>query len=122
MAAAFEHAFEWLGFGAKTAVGYGVMNEVGGTGASSQAKAKADAAEVVWRSATLTLNPGSGEVKASCEGKVTAGLKGQDAENLLSKLDEERARKLRKNKKLSDVPVCVRPNGNMWLLLGLAVS
>ena len=122
MAAAFEHAFEWLGFGAKTAVGYGVMNEVGGTGASSQAKAKADAAEVVWRSATLTLNPGSGEVKARCEGKVTAGLKGQDAENLLSKLDEERARKLRKNKKLSDVPVCVRPNGNMWLLLGLAVS
>ena len=24
--AAFEHAFEWLGFGAKTAVGYGAMN------------------------------------------------------------------------------------------------
>jgi CRISPR-associated protein Cmr6 len=25
LAAAFEHAFDWLGFGAKTAVGYGVM-------------------------------------------------------------------------------------------------
>lgn len=25
--AAFEHAFEWLGFGAKTAVGYGAMHE-----------------------------------------------------------------------------------------------
>jgi len=25
--AAFEHAFEWLGFGAKTAVGYGAMKE-----------------------------------------------------------------------------------------------
>lgn len=122
MAAAFEHAFEWLGFGAKTAVGYGVMSEVGGTDASSQGKAKAEAAEVVWQSATLTFNPGSGEVKASFEGKVTAGLKGQDAEKLLSKLDEERARKLRKNKKLSDVPARVRPNGNMWHLLGLAES
>lgn len=122
MAGVFEHAFEWLGFGAKTAVGYGVMSEVGGTDTLSQGKAKAEAAEVIWQSATLTYNPGSGEIKASFEGKVTAGLKGQDAENLLSKLDEERARKLRKNKKLSDVPARVRPNGNMWLLLGLAES
>ena len=27
MEAAFEHAFAWLGFGAKTAVGYGAMEE-----------------------------------------------------------------------------------------------
>lgn len=27
LAAAFEHAFKWLGFGAKTAVGYGAMQE-----------------------------------------------------------------------------------------------
>jgi CRISPR-associated protein Cmr6 len=122
MAAAFEHAFEWLGFGAKTAVGYGAMNEARGADTSSQAKAMAKAAEAVWPSATLTFNPGSGEVKASFEGKVTTGLRGQDAENLFSKLDEGRARKLRKNKKLPDVPARVRPDGNMWLLLGLAES
>jgi CRISPR-associated protein Cmr6 len=36
--AAFEHAFEWLGFGAKTAVGYGAMQE------DEQARQQRDAA------------------------------------------------------------------------------
>lgn len=38
LAAAFEHAFEWLGFGAKTAVGYGAMKR---DGASEKKEAKA---------------------------------------------------------------------------------
>ena len=45
--AAFEHAFEWLGFGAKTAVGYGAMerDHAGERTAHEQVEAKAKEAE-----------------------------------------------------------------------------
>lgn len=58
MAAAFEHAFQWLGFGAKTAVGYGAMQrdaaaETKAAHAAAQARA---AAEREARLAALTPN------------------------------------------------------------------
>lgn len=43
MTAAFEHAFHWLGFGAKTAVGYGAM-QIDHKAASEAAKARAERA------------------------------------------------------------------------------
>lgn len=42
LTAAFEHAFEWLGFGAKTAVGYGAM-QVNERARSQRAQAQAEA-------------------------------------------------------------------------------
>jgi len=46
--AAFEHAFEWLGFGAKTAVGYGVMerDQAAEEAAEKQAREREKAARV----------------------------------------------------------------------------
>lgn len=44
LTAAFEHAFEWLGFGAKTAVGYGAM-QVNARARHQRAQAQAEAAK-----------------------------------------------------------------------------
>jgi CRISPR-associated protein Cmr6 len=64
LAAAFEHAFQWLGFGAKTAVGYGAMTrdkEAETRAAKAQADREADAQrrrEADERQARLaSLNP-----------------------------------------------------------------
>ncbi len=105
---AFAHAFEWVGFGAKTSVGYGAMAPA--------------PAQQVWASATLTLNPGTGEVKASFEGKVTIGIKGPGADQLRAALPEDHAAKLKKKHELKGVAVRVEPLGNSWQLKGLAAT
>lgn len=53
LTAAFEHAFEWLGFGAKTAVGYGAM-QVDARARQQRAQAQAEAAKA-QRMASLSL-------------------------------------------------------------------
>lgn len=53
LTAAFEHAFEWLGFGAKTAVGYGAM-QVNERARRQRAQAQAEAAKA-QRMASLSL-------------------------------------------------------------------
>jgi CRISPR-associated protein Cmr6 len=133
--AAFEHAFQWLGFGAKTAVGYGAMAThepvtAGRAGAARSQKFDVDgkpaaapmssqAQEAVWDKATLSLNPGTGEIKASFQGKkTTAGLRGPEADALLGALGD-RANKLKKDRELKNVAVRVRIEGNMITLLGL---
>lgn len=134
--AAFEHAFEWLGFGAKTAVGYGAMakpeaetsGKAGTTsvrGAEAVKKATREVAqprtqEITWPAAKLVFIPGTGEIKASFEGRTTAGLKGQEADALRAALGE-RASKLKKDCELKNVAVRVRIEGNMITLLGLTV-
>jgi acyl-CoA-binding protein len=40
--AAFQHAFTWLGFGAKTAVGYGVMEPVTGSSGAISGQTSAE--------------------------------------------------------------------------------
>lgn len=133
--ATFEHAFEWLGFGAKTAVGYGAMKryesetlgqaEITGVrkeetiGKPASGATALQAKETVWPTAKLLLNPSTGEIKASFEGKTTAGLKGQQADALRAALGD-RANKLKKDRELKNVAVRVRIEGNMTTLLGLA--
>ena len=56
--AAMAHAFEWLGFGAKTAVGYGAMT----SDARAQANAEQARDEAVTRAALDALSPASREV------------------------------------------------------------
>lgn len=129
---AFQHAFEWVGFGAKTSVGYGAMAPVaarapathtpepGGASSSGASSSAGSAAVQTWPTATLTLNTSTGEVKASFGGKTTAGIKGLEAEKIRTALGEERANKFKKNKELKGIPVVVLQNGNMLVLKGLS--
>ncbi|OGA54707.1 MAG: type III-B CRISPR module RAMP protein Cmr6, partial [Betaproteobacteria bacterium RIFCSPLOWO2_12_FULL_62_13] len=133
--AAFTHAFDWLGFGAKTAVGYGAMathepvsaaqagvargQKFDVDGKPAAASVSSQAQEAVWDKATLSLNPGTGEIKASFQGKSTAGLRGKEADALRDALGD-RAARLKRDKQLKNVAVRVRFEGNMTLLLDLA--
>lgn len=130
---AFQHAFAWVGFGAKTSVGYGAMaataaqtttpGTVGSaanaspTGASATASA---AASQTWPTAKLTLNPSTGEITASFNGKSTAPLKNPQASELRAALGDERANRLKKNKELKGVSVEVEPLGNALTLKRLS--
>jgi len=127
--AAFEHAFDWLGFGAKTAVGYGAMqiqehseenhapNAV--PHVPAQATPQVETGEKVWSSAELHYNPSTREITASFEGKKSAGLTGEALERLLTALGE-RTVKLKKNKKLNNIPIRVCIQGNLIKIIGLA--
>lgn len=128
--AAFDHARDWLGFGAKTAVGYGAMRAVS---SKAEVPSERNAAgqlvqkrgtipeaprEEVWPSAKLVWKPGPGELSASFEGRSTAPLKGELAQKLIAALGD-RANRLKKDKELKNVAVRVR-EGKPIELLGLA--
>lgn len=126
---AFQHAFEWVGFGAKTAVGYGAMAAAATSTATAGASGKATdtssamantSVSQTWPAAKLTLNPGTGEITASFEGKSTAALKNPQANELRSILGEERANKLKKARELRGVSVEVVQHGNALQLIGLS--
>jgi CRISPR-associated protein Cmr6 len=123
---AFQHAFEWVGFGAKTSVGYGAMAQAAPTAAPSAISSASSSAAPVgstdiqtWPAAKLTLNPGTGEIKAVFDGKVTVGLKGPEADALRAALGEERANRLKKKQELKDVAVDVESQGNLLRIKGL---
>jgi CRISPR-associated protein Cmr6 len=116
--AAFTHAFDWLGFGAKTAVGYGAMTQ-------SSAKAERgggsfSVTEEVWESATIKWDAGGGgRVTASTTGK-SAMLFGKEAERFLAGLSDEQRNRLKKKKELKSVRVVVEVMGNEITLKRLA--
>lgn len=118
----FAHAFEWLGFGAKTAVGYGAMADQskGGLENPEAAKPAPSATEEIWPSAKLAYNPGSGEIVASNGKDKTSGMRGNEVKGFLDVLGEQRARTLKAKRELKNVPVRVQREGNMIRLLGLA--
>ncbi len=60
LTAAFEHAFEWLGFGAKTAVGYGAM-QVNERARSQRAQAQAEAVKAQHMA---SLSPAQQQIEA----------------------------------------------------------
>ncbi len=127
----FTQAFDWLGFGAKTAVGYGAMaarfssvmatDQPAGEPTRPIAAVFTEASETVWPAAKLTLNPGTGEIRAIYEGKTTAGLKGNEADALRAALGD-RAHKLKKDKELKNVALRVSVQGNLIVLLGLSLA
>lgn len=122
-----RQAFDWLGFGAKTAVGYGAMSDAkpessGARLDESESRSKAvappePAREITWPSATLTWKPGPGELSASFAGKTTAPLKGEPAQKLIAALGD-RANRLKRDKLLKNVAVRVRESAPI-VLLGL---
>ena len=125
---AFQHAFEWVGFGAKTSVGYGAMAPVAPSVAppsttftGSTNAAPSDGVGIQhWPNAKLTLNPGTGEIKAIFDGKMTVGLKGPEADALRAALGEERATRLKKKQELKDVSVEVESQGSLLRIKGIA--
>ena len=135
---AFDHAFEWVGFGAKTSVGYGVMKAAAAASTPSSSAPKTPGLPVgnvppaiggamagglqTWPAATLKLNPGKGEITASFDGKVTAPIKGADADKFRAALGDELAGKLKKKQELKGVAVEVEQQGNALTLKGLAAT
>jgi CRISPR-associated protein Cmr6 len=104
LTAAFEHAFEWLGFGAKTAVGYGAMQSPTQRQrreherAQREAEAKEQARQGLqqtqqeqaepWQGASLKFNRGNGALTAAKGGKSALALKPK-GEELLGTLPAE---------------------------------
>ena len=123
---AFKHAFAWVGFGAKTSVGYGAMAPVvAAVAPTAPAGAAVTAAAVsanvqLWPTAKLTFAPNTGEIKAAFDGKMTVGLKGPQADALRTALGEDRTSRLKKRLELKDVAVEVQQEGNKLTLIGLA--
>jgi CRISPR-associated protein Cmr6 len=121
--AAFEHAFRWLGFGAKTAVGYGAMRRAVAQQATREvaAPSKTQAVErTLWKGARLAYDPGQKTITAISSQEKTAPLRGSDAEKFLASLGEQRAEALKKKRSLDDVDVLVEKEGNLIKLVRLA--
>jgi CRISPR-associated protein Cmr6 len=123
---AFEHAFRWLGFGAKTAVGYGAMKPaavaepISLPGGQEAIRRESDRKTEVCKGATLRFNPGQNSVYAMLGGKTTAPLRGEELEAFLEKLGAERAAQLKSKRSLANVDVEVQREGNLIRLVGVA--
>lgn len=135
---AFDHAFAWVGFGAKTSVGYGAMKAAAAASAQSLSVSITPDSSVgnvppaiggaitggsqTWPAATLKLNPGKGEITASFDGKTTAPIKGTDADKFRAALGDELANRLKKKQELKGVSVEVGQQGNAFTLKSLAAT
>ncbi|UZR29631.1 type III-B CRISPR module RAMP protein Cmr6 [Methylococcus mesophilus] len=110
--AAFEHAFQWLGFGAKTAVGYGAMRsdkqrqaqEAAAAERAEQLKEIARKQEeerqaeqaVPWPGARIKFNRNNGTLSVEKDGKSASALAPQGKE-LLETLPSEIQKKVLAN-------------------------
>jgi CRISPR-associated protein Cmr6 len=101
--AAFDHARDWLGFGAKTVVGYGAMAEPDASPAAPQkgdepgggSKSKPTPTETRWEKARLKFNQSNGTLEASDgKGHSAYAYKPRGAE-LLGALPADLQRKLK---------------------------
>lgn len=112
---AFQHAFEWVGFGAKTSVGYGAMKSatapsaVAANNAASLAGAPASAAAESWPSARLKFNSKNGTLTAEADGN-TANAFAPQAQALLLSLPENLQAKIRQNQCFAKFSVTVAGN------------
>ncbi len=129
--AAFQHAFQWLGFGAKTAVGYGAMQVVGSaastptstqqgttpatTSTTSQPQPTAPSIqtkEEQWTNVTLTYQKGGGGVVTVTGPAGKAEARGDQAQAVLKSLTPEQAKRLEKKGPLTNLTVLVHVEGN----------
>jgi len=114
---ALEHAFQWLGFGAKTAVGYGQMSIQPSAKKSRPGKPEEPKAEVpspepieVWEQAQLSYRPNEQSLTAKSKdgNRTTAPLKNFDRAIVPERLQK----KLFKDRKPVEAKVTVSVNGN----------
>lgn len=124
---AFEHAFRWVGFGAKTAVGYGAMKsvapqprkDVSPPVPTPAAPAAPAPGTLEWRGAQLRYDAGQQAVTAVFQNKKTAPLKGEEMKRLLDSLGPEKKDQLMQKRKLENVSLRVIQEGNMFRIVGL---
>ena len=137
--AAFQQALDWLGFGAKTAVGYGAMRRPkveiaprqrstpNNTSESAPATGKIKDNAITtpetnpqrWENVALSWNKGKRELySAPAQGKAFAG--GTDGVNLLEKLSVEQRSKLDKGKSIRVTLSVERIGGNNWRITDIA--
>lgn len=107
--AAFAHAFQWLGFGAKTAVGYGAfaaaaeaagIDRPSAPSEDAAAKLGAPAGETpgeIWDRARLQYNARNGTLTAIGPNNIRANAFDEQAQELLSRLPQEVQKKVRAN-------------------------
>jgi CRISPR-associated protein Cmr6 len=102
---ALTHAFEWVGFGAKTSVGYGAMASAAQPAAGGSATAVAATASgtvtlsdpvEIWPAARLKFNRGNHTLTAEANGK-TANAYAPHGEALLQLLPAGVQSKIRQN-------------------------
>lgn len=136
--AAFVHAFDWLGFGAKTAVGYGAMRrpapkaphpkpstpdnpqkagpavgEIKNSGATTS-----ETGPQRWENVVLSWNKGKRELNStSPQGKAFVG--GTEGANLREKLSVEQRSKLDKGKPITATLTVERIGGNNWRIIDI---
>jgi CRISPR-associated protein Cmr6 len=106
---AFRHAFEWLGFGAKTAVGYGAFKPSIGSlnsqaahhapepAANRVSRSPEARAETVWDRAQIRFDQRNGTLVAIGPGNVRANALAPRGIELLSRLPEDVQRRIRAN-------------------------
>ncbi|MGD8175635.1 type III-B CRISPR module RAMP protein Cmr6 [Marinimicrobium sp. ARAG 43.8] len=118
--AAFEHAFNWLGFGAKTAVGYGAMvnqkilrQKQEDARKESLKEAGIAMGSELWKAAEVRdVNPGSGEVRVvDGDGRIARG-------NYYAALSDAAKKRLKKRKKVL-VSVEVEVQGNQFVITSI---
>ncbi|GAB4180386.1 MAG: hypothetical protein OHK0018_14520 [Erythrobacter tepidarius] len=113
LTAAFEHAFAWLGFGAKTAVGYGSMEKKdpgqapreGQSGGAATQKGVQEA--IVWHGAHLKFNRANKSLTAEKDGGFAIAI-APKGEELLARLPVEIRSKVESNQ---HVKVTARVSG-----------
>lgn len=124
--AAFDHACDWLGFGAKTAVGYGAMETDSLKQLIKEAregKPTVVAQGVQWQGVTVNYSPGNGEVSVNHDGKKATAKAQGDAERLaLCGGDEALAKRLKEKKVLKGVTVVIEAKGNLWLITAISAN
>lgn len=105
---AFEHAFEWLGFGAKTAVGYGSMD------LQAPPPPPVVIPPIIWQGAQVKRDKSSGKIIFQFGGKQ-ALLTTKAAQDWFRGLNPELVKKLEKEK--LKATVSLRVNGNNYEVL-----
>lgn len=115
--AAFAHAFGWLGFGAKTAVGYGQMLDKQALSEQQERarqeklrEAGIDTGTEHWKAAEIRdVNAGSGSITvANSDGRTASG-------KLYKELSDGAKKRLKKKKKVQ-VDVQVEIQGNLCII------
>lgn len=125
---ALRHAFQWLGFGAKTAVGYGAMQALesaastptlaqqGTTPATApqpqSATPSVQSKEEQWTNVTLTYSKGGGGMITVSGSAGKAEARGAQAQTVIKSLTPEQAKRLEKKGNLTNLTVLVHVEGN----------
>jgi len=118
-----QNALEWVGAGAKTAVGYGRMVDTTAEQERASAKSLKDAGiasgQETWPEATVSWNKGKAELLVVANGKKCVPLTQQAARDMRAALSEDDIKKLDKGKTVTTQAV-VEIQGNQTKLISLS--